>query len=156
MGKYTRPTQELIDRMVYHTAKAQSPARRLEGLTFVPFGQQRTEAQDTLPYCEFKGPVIVETLRAGARRGLTQGSMTFGFEIAVQRTKGHPELMAQVEKVMDALETDTFGNVNPSLNGTLKPFSMSITSNFALDLTLNAVISLTVEPLPSERGQRRI
>jgi len=156
MGNLSRPLAEMIARLEYHATSAQVPARLLDGLKFYPAGIQRTEGQDDFPYCEFKGMTGGESYRGAGRVGLAQPSLILLFEIANKRGDGHPALMTWVEKVLDAIETDITGAVKPSLNGTRRPFDVAITQNFTLDASLNAVITVTVEPKIVERGKRRI
>lgn len=158
MGDYSRPLIELAARMVYHTLAGQSPARMLEGMMWFPYPQMRTEGQDDFPYVQMSQVTGGEVYRPGARPGLVQPSLIVTMEVANKRdaSNGHPELMAWVEKVVDALETDITGAVNPNLGGTRRPFDVQITSNTALDASLTSVLTITVEPRIIERGERRL
>lgn len=158
MGDYSRPLIELAARMAYHTLSGQSPARMLQGMTWFPYPQQRTEGQDDFPYVQMSQVTGGEVYRPGARPGLIQPSLIVTIEIANKRdaNNGHPELMAWVEKAMDALETDTTGVVNPNLGGTRRPFDMQITQSLALDASLTTVLTITIEPRIIERGDRRL
>lgn len=157
MGDYSRPLIELASRMVYHTTAGQSPARILEGAKWYPYPQQRTEGQDDFPYVQMSSVTGGEVYRAGSRPGLVQPSLIVTIEVSNKRdsNNGHPELMAWVEKVLDAMETDTTGVVRPSLDGTMRPFDMQITQDIALDASLTKVITVTIVPKVVERGNRR-
>lgn len=158
MGDYSRPLIEIAARMTYHTLAGQSPARMLQGMKWFAYPQMRTEGQNDFPYVQMSTVTGGEVYRAGARPGLVQPSLVVTLEVANKRdaNNGHPELMAIVEKVMDALETDTTGAVNPNLGGTRRPFDMQITSNTALDASLTTVLTITIEPRIIERGDRRL
>lgn len=65
-------------------------------------------------------------------------------------------LLRQVNAVLNSLERTVDGQnlVDPNLNETTKPLVASSGDNFALDLSLNAQLTITIEPKPFHRGRR--
>ena len=150
MGLYTKIAQELIDRMKFHTGAGQI----LAGMKFYEFPEVNVEGLKDFPNAMLFLPSIAENYRPNI---IGETTMRFNLSVSVERTKGIPELMGWVEKVLDAIETQpvTNGRVDTNLKGTTSPFSVQIANSFALDLSLTAQITITVSPKPMNRGSRR-
>lgn len=150
MGCYTRPLQEILDRLEYHSAVA---GRILWGARYVPLPVVEVTGLTDLPCVALYVPRIRETYQV--RR--IQSSLSWSLMVAVRREDSVIVLMEWVEKVLDAIErkADTTALVDTNIGGTTKPFEASVVNAFALDLSLNAEITLTIEPRPCLRGSRR-
>jgi len=152
MGNYSRPVDEILARLTYHTADVSG--RILRGLRFIPTPIVRVDGLDDFPALALFIPKMRETYPTAR----AQGFMSWNFAVAVKREDGcASELMQWVEKVLDALETkrDGSGLIDTNIGGTMKPFEASIVNAFALDLSVCAELTLSIEPRPSTRGGRR-
>lgn len=149
-GIYSKPVELLVARLQGHAATG----KILEGFKFAPLPVEDAGGKQDLPSVRLWIPSVSEGYRPqfvwGAR-------LQFNLTVATAREGGIVGLMEAVEKVMDAAETDPTTNaVDPGLSGTLMtPFSMAVQNVFALDLSLNAELTLQLEPRPRDRGRRR-
>lgn len=148
MGNYSAPIKEVIDRLTFHTGSGQL----LAGLKFRSVPQAQVDGRDDLPNLTLMAPRITE----GYRVDNIVGRITVELGLSVERANGMEVLMQWVEKVLDALEmTGSDPTIyNPNLKS-MKPFEASVPNTFALDLSLNAHITITIEPKPRHRGNRR-
>lgn len=149
MGKYSAVLDALIDRLEFHVGAGEM----LAGMKFVSIPVKDPEGQRDFPVIRLWIPSFRELYR-GATLG--SGEMTLNLTVSIERSLGLVELLEKVELVMDALETNTAGSVDPGLDGTLvRPFNVSLGGSFVLDLSLNAQLSITATPKPFERGGRQ-
>jgi hypothetical protein len=153
MGNYAEPVQELIARLNYHVAQA---GRILFGVRFVPIPTVEVDGQKDLPGLRLYPPSLTEKYRPSGRMssGLADPSMTIELRLSTARKDGIPSHWEWVEKVLDAIETDTSGKINTDLKST-KPFGAVVLPDLTLDLTLTARITVSVTPKPTQRGIRR-
>lgn len=150
MGHYTKITQEIIDRLNFHTGTGEM----LAGLKFREAPEVNIEGLTDFPNAVFFLPSLSESYHVNI---IGDGNLRFNISLSVARKEGIPKLMEWVEKLLDALETkkDGSGLVDTNLNGSTKPFNAEIANSFALDVSLTAQITITVSPKPMNRGQRR-
>lgn len=155
MGNYSRPIQEVLDRLAYHTADL--PGRMLRGLRYVPTPVVEVTGLTDLPCVALYVPKLRENYVV--RR--VSGQLSWSLIVAVRRQSEQSNavvtLMEWIEKVLDAIETRADGSeqVNTNIGGTTKPFEAAQVNAFALDLSINAEITLSIEPRPCARGSRR-
>jgi hypothetical protein len=101
---------------------------------------------------------IGSSMGAGLKT-IADGVLKVPVIIAVKREQHHALalLYELAEKVMDAVETrrDGTGVVDLNLATLGRITSMAVGNNFALDLSLNAGITITVESKNFYRGSRR-
>jgi hypothetical protein len=158
MGMYSTPIQDVIDRLTYHTLAAQIPARMLDGTKLESVPRSSVEGLADLPGVRLLIPTVESEYFPGGRTGQEQGTIKMLLVIGVKRDDGAnalATLLKQVETVLDALNIDATGQFSPSIKGTLKPFSWKIENTYPVDNSLNAQVSVSLEPRPVPLGQRR-
>lgn len=153
MGNLTRPIQEVIDRLQYQAGLA-DPERILHGAIIRDIPIVTIESLKDFPSVSVFIPSIRETYRP---KDLALPSISIPIVVSTEREKGLLHLYEWVERVIDALEVkrDGSGHVDPNLVATSKPFAVSVGNNFALELSLNAQLTITIDPRPVLRGTRR-
>lgn len=157
MGMFSGPIQDVINRLTYHTTTA-IPARMLDGFKFEAVPRAQVEGMTDLPGIRLLIPTIEAQYRPGGRTGQEEGTLTLHLVVGVKRDDGNntlATLINHVEKVLDALNFNTTGALAPSIAGTMKPFSWKIENTYPVDISLNAQVSISLEPRPVILGQRR-
>jgi hypothetical protein len=146
---YSNPVTELITRLTYHTADVEG--RLLQGWKFHDKPLENPDGQTDFPSVQLFLPDVSETFmgRVGT------GTLTVLLAVSTLRSEGVPAWLDAIAKVMDAIETDTAGNINPGLRGTLtSPVDLSVGNSFSTGLSLTAQLNVLMRPKPFERGQR--
>lgn len=152
MGKISAPIERVIKRMEFHSNHA---SRILGGFKWVPFPMTEADGQKDFPTVRLWIPQLSEDYRPS---NLAIGTLRLGLHVATERKLGMAVHMEALEKVLDALETTAAdqATIDLGFNGTLrKPMSMAVGNVFALDISVNSEILLTLDLIPYERGRRR-
>lgn len=144
--------KEVVDRLTYHVG---GTGRILDGVGFRDKPVAEVVGLSDLPLVDLQMPAVSETYRAAARAGGVQAVLTVNLRVRESRSKSLEEFLLLVDKVKDAVETDTAGAVNPNLKS-LRPFDVQAGEFSALDVCFSAVITLTIEAKVVERGKRRL
>lgn len=154
MSDIATPIETLIARLQYQAADVDG--RLLRGTTIHPAPLADVKGATDFPYVMVMIPDYSEQNHA---RALINPVLTLRLVVSVAATPaetGLTRLLRQTAAVLNSLERTIDGNdrVDPNLNDTTKPFSASTGDNFALDLSLNAQLTITIEPRPFQRGRR--
>ncbi len=153
MSVYGNPISALIDRLAYHTTTGLDPARMLDGWKWFDMPLEHPDGQQDFPSLQLFLPDISET----SRNAFGQGALRVKLSVSVARNqvKAVAALMDGVAAVINAIETDTNGNIDVTLNRTIKTkaeFSAGNGFSSPNALTLEVIVSLM--PKLFERGQR--
>lgn len=171
--QFAAPAWVIFKRLAYHCASA---GRLLDGLKWFPVDTVRVETVNTLPSLQVRLFTMDSKAWAGAppltaQKGVREANVPFAndcvmrLELATDikdgfvRTdptaagrKGHYEWLGLV---MDAIETNTLGNVDSRLEETVgRPIQFSIKEGGAMELTFVSIIEIIYESRPQARGQR--
>lgn len=151
MSNLSVPVADLIARLTYHTADV--VGRLLRGYKLAVAPIKEIQGATDLPCVRVLMPTVTEEYR-----GLTVVAPTLRLQIhvATLRSAGVPAFLDAVEKVQDALERDTTGAYNFVVAGTRNRIATQLATSSALDLSLNGLITVTVEPKLRERGKRSL
>lgn len=150
MGRYSTPIQDLIDRLTYHTATGQTPARMLAGMKIVQVPTVEVEGTTDLPSARIYVPDFIEFF-APARN--IDGAVQVKVIIASDRAQGIPAALAWVEKFLDAVQTNTSGDVS-ALSGTARHFDVNVKDSMPTDRSLDVPLMLTLHLKKNEVGHR--
>ena len=151
MSVYGNPIRVLIDRLTYHTAPGEID-RLLSGWKFYAIPGTRVDGATDFPAVQFLLPDVSE----GKVGRLINGALQIKLGVSTRRSDGIPALLDAAALVLNAVETDhQTGRTNAGLNGTLAcPPNATVGNCFSNDLSLNAEITLSMQPGSFERGQR--
>lgn len=151
MGVYSTPLADLEARLTYQAADIDGRLLRGAKLEITP--REETEGVSDMPCLRLYIPTIRENYRP-ARYG--DGSLTLNVLVATHRDKGNLELMAWVEKLIDAarLKADASGS-RSALAGTMRPFDWSATEPFVTGVSLNTHVIISLVTRPRELGLNR-
>jgi hypothetical protein len=159
MGNYAKPIKEVLDRLTYHCQEGQM----LAGMVYYEKPEVKIDGLKDFPYVMVMIPTLKEaslgsSLAAGLKT-IADAMLTVPLVVGVARDKKNSlvTLYEWCERVLDAIETrpDGSGTVDLNLTTTGSIKSATVDRNFALDLSLNAGITITVEPRKFYRGSRR-
>lgn len=154
MGNLTKPIQALIDRLTAQTATG----GMLDGFKFIAAPTTNVHGEKDLPNVRLTVPEYVETLRAASR---TQ-TLTVHVVLSTKRTTNSNSLIehfTDLEKLLDAIDCDPDNDSAPDLglNQTLAfPLSVATGQQYALDLSINTELTLTLVARASQRGSMRV
>lgn len=152
-GEISAPITEAIARLQYH-AEAADPVRMLDGWRIISQPIREVEGQKDFPFVLVQVPNLTGDFRPTRHEDY---SLQLILGVSVSKEEGVDGLFERVAKVLNALETTRDGrfNIDPGLsNSIMKPFSWTASQNFALDLSLNANITVTMQPRRGTRGLR--
>lgn len=154
MGNYSSILTEMVARLTYH-ADAAASGRLLTGWKFVDVPEQAIDSEADVPILRMFVPEITEKFMAAST---PEGSLRIKLTVGTKRVDGLPGLMAGVEKVLDAIETKTNGDIDPLLAGTIAdPFDVSSENGFSESVTSTAQLVLTMKPAKvTQRGKRHL
>jgi hypothetical protein len=139
--------------LTYHVGGV---GRILEGVSFRDKPTAQVDGKADFPVVEMLLPSVAETYGPGSRRGEVRAVVTVNLRVRDNREANSLEqFFVLLDKVKDAVETDTAGAVNTNLKS-LRPVEVQAGDISALDVCFSAVITLTVEPKVVERGKRRL
>lgn len=151
IASYSSIVAKLVERLDYYSAKGEG--RLLDGVKFKQLIEREIEGDKDLPQVALEKPVITESYRS---RLPVTARMTLRLYIATKRSLGITEHVRLIERVLDVLETETDGTIDPYLGGTLRmPFSVATGEEGDTDLSMNTALVLSVTPKRTPlRGQR--
>jgi hypothetical protein len=155
MGSYSPIVTEIVARLTYHKASA---GRILYGVkSFAPYPLEETEGLKDLPAIRIWIPDFHEQFRA---RTIPKASISLNVSVSTARKDGVPNLVAWVEKTLDALDVkaDGSGDIDPMMNSTLRiPFSITSTPGMVHTNSITQLLTLSLVPRKSPlRGKRRL
>lgn len=150
MGRYSNVVQALIERINSHLATD----GLLEGFKFADTPIDDPEGQSDFPVLRLWLPDMTELAHG---RNFVDGTMGLKLTVSTSKAAGVVDFVEHVELVLDALELNDQGEKDLSMGGTLaRPLTATVRDCFALGLSLNAHVHLSVLPKPKARGARRI
>ena len=150
MGRYSTPIQGIIDRLKFHATTGQTPVRRLDGLKVLDIPEVDVEGDKDFPSVRLFVPDFVERF-APARN--VDGTIQVKLLIATSRAKGIPELMSWIEKILDALQRDQTDQ-RSAIPGLARHFDCDVKDAYPKDRSLNAPLTLLLQPAKHEIGSR--
>ena|SRR6185369_9088732 len=150
MGKYSAVVSAVQGRLDGHVGTG----KILQGWKVKMGPLAEVEGEKDFPTVRIWVPDLTQVEHT---RIVGEGGMTLKLSISSSRKAGLVQWIEDVEKVLDAIETDhTTGNLDLGLNGTLqRPMLPQVQDNFANELSINAQIRLSVMPRLFTRGARR-
>jgi hypothetical protein len=145
------PLEEIVARLRYQAVAG--AGRLLDGWKVHPVPVADVKGLTDFPYVMLFIPDYAETVHVS---NLINPRLTVRLFVARKAKDGIPALMRSVAAVLNAIERTRDGQdrVDPNLNETTRPIAVSTGENFALDLSLNAQLTITIEPKPFRRGRR--
>lgn len=150
MSRYSTPIADLITRLKYHAATGQSPKRLLDGVTIKELPKLEIEGDADLPNIRIFVPDLQEHFSGG--RNL-DGKVQIKLIIANQRELGTTSAMQLLEKVLDAIQIDTNGQID-SLAGIARHFDAEVKDAYPSDRAINMPLILHLQPFKHEAGKR--
>lgn len=152
MGDYSAVVTELGTRLTYHATTA-TPARILNGFQLRLSAVRETVGQRDHPFVELYG---VEGNEEYVPNDLLKATLTVQLVVGTLRSDGPTGHLAAVEKVLDAIETNSSGVLDPSLNRKLiSRLEMNFSASSETDLTMNSIVTVRMMLHPQSRGARR-
>ncbi len=150
MGMLSKPIEKLIARLAHHAGTGQL----LAGWKIQAAPAPAIDGTRDLPCVQIKVPTPSESYR----QAFVVPSMTVGLVVSTRRAASPnaiTEHCAAVEKLLDALDLDDAGKVDPGLCGTLRaPMTFRAGQQNVLDVSVNTELTLTLEPRAAVRGSR--
>jgi hypothetical protein len=139
----------------YLAESALRDGRILAGFKFEAVPAATTEGVKDLPGIRLYIPGVTEIYRGA----FVAPGMTVNLLLATRRTtdpNAIVEHLKALEKLMDALDKNAQGEVDPGLGGSLRtPMTLRTGSQYVLDLSVNSELTLTLEPRAAARGSRQ-
>ncbi len=110
-GAWGRPVGEVHDRV----ARAVKTGGLLAGWKFTPYPVAEAEGLGDLPAVRLQGFAVEETTRS---QNASFAAVTIAVIVATPKEKGLANLATEAQKVIDAIETDSAGEVDESVSMT--------------------------------------
>lgn len=149
MGVYADIISEISTRLNYHVGSG----KMLDGYSYTAVPIVTVDGIDDLPAIRLFVPNLSETYKP---KNQGNSSMTANILVSIKREDGVPAVLTAIEKVMDAIETNTSDVIDPGLAGNLlQPLNMQIRNTQTLQNSVNAELSIEVTPKVFGRGNRR-
>lgn len=149
MGALSKPVGDLFTRLGAHAV----PAGILAGFRIESVSRTSADGVDDLPRVTGVG------IRADDEtRSLQAGFAKLSVRLSVSSKKepGLAAHLADLERVMDAVETNASGEWDATLeSGTIKGVSFSGDETETTGVSISTLVTVTVETVPFNRGNRR-
>ena len=149
MGALSQPLTQLIARLDYHKA----PAGILAGFRTETKPETQAEGVDDLPRVLVQGLQLQDDSRS---QNQSFATLTVRLMVASRKSGGMTGHLEDVEKVLDAVEIGTDGQVDQTVgNSTIRGVRMTGDDTEVTGTAIQTPILVTLETVPFNRASRR-
>lgn len=147
-GAWGTPVQEVTDRIT----RATKTGQLLAGWRFVPYPITEAEGITDLPTVRLQGFTVEEASRS---QNASFASVTVVVMVAVPKTEGLAALAAAAQKVIDAIETDSAGEVDETVGmTTIRGVTIRQNQSGASGNAAFCMLDVSCESAPFKRAGR--